>query len=165
MDRDLRAAQSVNPSPSRGAGVYRRVTRKMVPLASSLTSRAPSRVTATPAGRPQALSLLTLAAENVGLTLMPTRHTPALHQWLRQKAEDYPTLANFSGAAYDPLHVDSPPPLPLSENLWGDRWGFVTLSAGDFERTFPHEPIPIRQLPPEWLLELESHFPMAATGN
>jgi hypothetical protein len=101
--------------------------------------------------RPQALSLLTLAAEKVGLPLMPTRHTPALHQWLRQKAEVYPTLANFSGKAYDPLHIDSPPPLPLSENLWGDRWGFVTLAAGDFERTFPHEPIPIAQLPPDWL--------------
>jgi hypothetical protein len=34
-----------------------RVTRKIVPLASSLTSSAPSGVTATPAGRPQALSL------------------------------------------------------------------------------------------------------------
>lgn len=102
--------------------------------------------------RPSALSLLTLAAENVGLPLMPTRHTPALHQWLRQRVEIYPTLANFSGiASYNPLHIDSPPPLPLSENLWGDRWGFVTLAAGDFERTFPHEPIPIVQLPPEWL--------------
>lgn len=101
--------------------------------------------------RPQALSLLILATENVGLPLMPIRHTPALHQWLRQKAEVYPTLANFSGKAYDPLHIDSPPPLPLSENLWGDRWGFVTLAAGDFERTFPHEPIPIAQLPPDWL--------------
>lgn len=101
--------------------------------------------------RPQALSLLTLAAERLGLTLMPTRHAPALHQWLRQKVEAYPTLANVAGIAYDPLHIDSPPPLPLSENLWGDRWGFVTLAAGDFERTFPHEPIPMSQLPPEWL--------------
>ncbi|MFH7242430.1 MAG: Tab2/Atab2 family RNA-binding protein [Spirulina sp.] len=101
--------------------------------------------------RPQALSLLTLAAEKLGLRLMPTRHTLALHQWLRQKAEDYPTLANFSGSTYDPLHIDAPPPLPLAENRWGDRWGFVTLAAGDFERTFPHEPIPICQLQPEWL--------------
>lgn len=101
--------------------------------------------------RPQALSLLTLAAERLDVAIAPTRQTPALHQWLRQKAQAYPTLANFTGIAYDPLHLDSPPPLPLSENLWGDRWGFVTLAAGDFERTFPHEPIPIIQLPPEWL--------------
>ncbi|QQE65822.1 hypothetical protein GFS31_25120 [Leptolyngbya sp. BL0902] len=101
--------------------------------------------------RPQALSLLTLAAKNLGLTTIPTRYTPALHQWLRQKAEIYPTLGNFTGTVYDPLHLESPPPLPLAENLWGDRWGFVTLAAGDFERTFPHEPIPIAQLPPEWL--------------
>lgn len=101
--------------------------------------------------RPQALSLLTLAAESLGLTITPTRHTPALHQWLRQRAEVYPTLDTYSGQAYDPLHLDSPPPLPLAEDLWGDRWGFVTLAAGDFERTFPYEPIPIAQLPPDWL--------------
>ncbi len=36
---------------------YLRVTRKMDPFASSLTSSAPSRVTATPAGRAQTVSL------------------------------------------------------------------------------------------------------------
>lgn len=101
--------------------------------------------------RPQALSLLTLATKRLTLAVAPTRQTPALHQWLRQRAEVYPTLANFTGTAYDPLHLESPPPLPLAEKLWGDRWGFVTLAAGDFERTFPHEPIPMAQLPPEWL--------------
>jgi hypothetical protein len=113
--------------------------------------------------RPQALPLLTLAAERLEVAIIPTRHTPALHQWLRQKAQTYPTLSNFTGMVYDPLHLDSPPPLPLSENLWGDRWGFVTLAAGDFERTFPHEPIPIIQLPPEWLpstLGLASSTPL-----
>lgn len=101
--------------------------------------------------RPQALSLLTLAAENLGIAIIPTRHTPALRQWLRQKAEVYPTLATYSGQAYDPLYIESPPPLPLAEDLWGERWGFVTLAAGDFERTFPHEPIPIAQVPLDWL--------------
>jgi hypothetical protein len=98
--------------------------------------------------RPQALSLLTLAAERLGLPTTPTRRTPALHRWLRQKATAYPTPGPV-GQPYDPLHVESPPPLPLAENLWGDRWGFVTLAAGEFERTFPHEPIPILHMPPE----------------
>lgn len=110
---------------------------------------------ATPDGiqvfRPQALSLLTTAAETLGLSVLPTRHTPVLHQWLAQRAQGYPSLDNYSGIAYDPLHIDQPPPLPLSENLWGDRWGFATLAAGEFERTFPYEPIPISSLPVDWL--------------
>lgn len=101
--------------------------------------------------RPQALSLATLAAESLGLALVPTRSTPALHQWLHQRASIYPTLATYTGRPYDPLHLDAPPPLPLSEPLWGERWGFVTLAAGDFERTFPHEPIPILQIAPDWM--------------
>lgn len=110
---------------------------------------------ATPDGlqvfRPQALSLLTVAAEALGITVAPTRHTPTLHQWLAQRAKWYPELDTYSGSPYDPLHIDQPPPLPLSENLWGDRWGFATLAAGDFERTFPYEPIPISSLPVDWL--------------
>ncbi|MEB3288696.1 MAG: Tab2/Atab2 family RNA-binding protein [Leptolyngbya sp.] len=101
--------------------------------------------------RPQALSLLTLAADRLGLITLPTRRTPALHQWLRQKAQALAQGGNPLGQTYDPLSIDAPPPLPLADHLWGDRWGFVTLAAGDFERTFPHEPIPIVQLPPAWL--------------
>lgn len=101
--------------------------------------------------RPQALSLLTLAADTLGVAVVPTRYTPTLHQWLAQRAKWYPELDTYSGSAYDPLHIDQPPPLPLSENLWGDRWGFATLAAGDFERTFPYEPIPISSLPVDWL--------------
>ena len=61
---------------------YLRVTRKIVPLASSLTSSAPSCVTATPAGRPQALSLSTRnpvmksSYSPVGLPLLRRRGQP-----------------------------------------------------------------------------------------
>jgi hypothetical protein len=51
--------RSMGCASTAAVGCYLRVTRKIVPLASSLTSSAPSRVTATPAGRPQALSLST----------------------------------------------------------------------------------------------------------
>ncbi|MGB3202214.1 MAG: Tab2/Atab2 family RNA-binding protein [Nodosilinea sp.] len=97
--------------------------------------------------RPQALSLLTTACEPLEIAVVPTRHTPALHQWLRQRAKWYPTQPNAIPIAYNPLHIESPPPVPLPEHLWGNRWGFTALAAYDFEQTLPHEPIPLRHLP------------------
>ena len=97
--------------------------------------------------RPQALSLLTTACEPLGIAVTPTRHTPALHQWLQQRAKWYPTQPHAIPIPYNPLHIESPPPVPLPEHLWGDRWGFTALSAYDFEQTLPYEPIPLRHLP------------------
>lgn len=104
--------------------------------------------------RPQARSLLTTACEPLGIAVEPTRHTPALHQWLRQRAKWYPTQPNAIPIPYNPLHIESPPPVPVPENLWGaersasSRWGFTALAAYDFEQTLPYEPIPLRHLPP-----------------
>ncbi|MGB5972864.1 MAG: Tab2/Atab2 family RNA-binding protein [Nodosilinea sp.] len=98
--------------------------------------------------RPQALSLVTTACEPLGIAVAATRHTPALHQWLQQRAKWYPSQPNAIPIPYNPLHIESPPPVPLSETLWGDRWGFTALAAYDFEQTLPHEPIPLRHLPP-----------------
>ncbi|WP_035988647.1 Tab2 family RNA-binding protein [Leptolyngbya sp. KIOST-1] len=105
--------------------------------------------------RPQALSLLSVACEPLGIAVEPTRRTPALHQWLQQRAKWYPSQPNAIPVPYHPLHIESPPPLPLPESLWGassgapspSRWGFTALSAYDFEQTLPHEPIPLRHLP------------------
>ncbi|MCA1991067.1 MAG: Tab2/Atab2 family RNA-binding protein, partial [Coleofasciculus sp. S288] len=59
----------------------------------------------------------------------------------------------YTGEAYNPLALDKPPPLPLPEKLWGDRWRFATLPAGNIEETFSDRPIPILQMP-EFLLPL-----------
>ncbi len=99
--------------------------------------------------RPQALSLLTTACEPLGIAVEPTRRTPTLHQWLRQRTQWYPTQPNAISVPYNPLHIDLSPPVPLPENRWGDRWGFTALSAYDFEQTLPHEPVPLRALLPE----------------
>jgi hypothetical protein len=101
--------------------------------------------------RPQALSLLTASCEFLGIAVEPCRHTATLHQWLRQRAQWYPSQPNALPVPYDPLHIESPPPLPLPDHLWGDQWGFTALAAYDFEQTLPHEPIPLRQLPQELL--------------
>lgn len=99
--------------------------------------------------RPQSLTLISTAGQALGLKVVPYRHTLTLKQWLQQRAKWYPTLANYTGADYNPLAVDRPPPTPLPETLWGEQWRFAALGAGEFERTLPHEPIPICHLPPE----------------
>lgn len=107
--------------------------------------------------RPQALSLLTTGCEPLGIAVVPTRRTPTLHRWLQQRAKWYPSQPHAIPIPYHPLHVESPPPMPLPEQLWGasssnpspSQWGFTALAAYDFEQTLPHEPIPLRHLPPE----------------
>ncbi|MEB3294575.1 MAG: Tab2 family RNA-binding protein [Synechococcales bacterium] len=39
------------------------------------------------------------------------------------------------------------PPNPMPENLWGDRWRFASLPAGDLWDSFCDRMIPITQLP------------------
>jgi hypothetical protein len=103
--------------------------------------------------RPQSLSLLTLAGQQLGVVVEATRRTSALKQWLQERASQYSNQDNYTGEAYSPITLDKPPPLPLAENLWGDRWRFATLSAGDIEEAFAERPIPILQMP-EFLLPL-----------
>ena len=83
--------------------------------------------------RPQSLSLIEQAAKNLGIKVEPTRRTTALKKWLSQKQQFTP--------------VDKPPPTPLSENLWGDKWSFATLTAGNLAEFFSERPIPILETP------------------
>jgi hypothetical protein len=103
--------------------------------------------------RPQALSLLNWAGDQLGVTVEATRRTPALKQWLQEKALQYPRLENYSGEAYYPLSLDQPPPVTLPENLWGEKWRFVTIAAGNLKGAFVERPIPIVEMP-EYLLPL-----------
>ena len=41
------------------------------------------------------------------------------------------------------------PPVPLPEELWGDRWQFASLTAGDFWDYFSGRMIPVQSLPSE----------------
>lgn len=104
--------------------------------------------------RPQSLSLMETAAQQLGIQVEGTRHTPALKQWLQEQASQYLKQENYTGEAYNPIAVDKPPPLPLPENLWGDRWRFASLPAGNLEEAFSDRPIPILQMP-EFLLPLK----------
>lgn len=104
--------------------------------------------------RPQSLSVIEVAAQQLGIAVEPTRHTTALKQWLQERASQYPQQENYTGEAYNPIALDKPPPLPLPENLWGERWRFASLPAGNIEEAFAERPIPILQMP-EFLLPVK----------
>ena len=99
--------------------------------------------------RPQSLSLITAAGQQLGITVEPTRRTGALKQWLRSRLPQY----SVNGEPYNPLALDKPPPVPLPEKLWGDRWRFASLPAGDLEAVFKDRLLPILDMP-ESLLPL-----------
>ena len=103
--------------------------------------------------RPQSLSLLTTAAQQLNIQVEATRHTPSLKQWLQERASQYRQEANYSGEAYNPLALDKPPPTPLPEKLWGEQWRFATLPAGNLKEVFAR-PMPFLQMP-QFLLPLD----------
>ncbi|MFM6311122.1 MAG: Tab2/Atab2 family RNA-binding protein, partial [Dolichospermum sp.] len=83
--------------------------------------------------RPQSLSLIETAGNNLGIKVEATRRTLALKQWLALK--QYPVI------------VDKLPPIPLPENLWGEKWRLATILSGDILDEFRERPIPILQIP------------------
>ncbi len=103
--------------------------------------------------RPQSLSLIESAAKILGIKVEATRRTIALKNLLESRAKIYPTMVNYTGEAYNPVILESPPPVPLPENLWGERWRFAALPAGKIEDTFKDRPLPILEMP-ESLLPL-----------
>jgi hypothetical protein len=101
--------------------------------------------------RPQSLSLIETAAQQLGIATEATRRTNALKQWLQEKAPQYPNMSNYTGEPYQSITLDKPPPVPLPENLWGEQWRFATLPAGEIKDAFAEKPIPILEMP-EFLL-------------
>lgn len=99
--------------------------------------------------RPQSLSLIETASKTLGIAVEQTRRTHILKQWLQERIPQY----SQTGEPYNPLALDKPPPVPLPEKLWGEKWRFATLPAGDIEQAFGDRPIPIRVMP-EFLLPI-----------
>lgn len=101
--------------------------------------------------RPQAFSLIETAGNRLGISVEPTRHVPALKQWLQERSQEYFQLPNYTGQPYNPLDLEQPPPLPLPEALWGEQWRFASLPAADIPEAFAGRMIPILEMP-EFLL-------------
>jgi hypothetical protein len=96
--------------------------------------------------RPQSVSLVQAAGRSLGITVEPTRRTPALKALLRDIAKQYPAFPNYTNQPYNPVELEQPPPLPLPENLWGDQWRFAAIAAPELQR-FQHLPIPCFEMP------------------
>ncbi len=103
--------------------------------------------------RPQALSLIEMASKTLGISVEATRRTPALKSILQERAKAYLKWDNYTGESHNPVLLESPPPIPLPDNLWGDRWRFASLAAGDLEDCFKERPMPILEMP-DFLLPL-----------
>ncbi|MBW4465660.1 MAG: Tab2/Atab2 family RNA-binding protein [Pegethrix bostrychoides GSE-TBD4-15B] len=117
--------------------------------------------------RPQCLSLLETACLPLSIAIEPSRDLPALKLLLHERAAQYPTLPNYSppplGQPYQPTAIDQPPPLPLPENLWGERWQFAALPASELIPAFQNRPIPVLEMPASRLpltLKLPSDLPI-----
>ncbi len=108
--------------------------------------------------RPQSWGLIQTAGFKLGIEVVPTRRTVALKKLLLHQAEQY-KLAN-----YQPLAIESPPPQPIPDALIGDKWQFVTLTAGQLVADFYDRPMPIVSmpdylLPPHWGLGAKVAIP------
>lgn len=108
--------------------------------------------------RPQSLSIMTAAGKTLGIKVQARRRCSALKKLLRNREAEYRQRSTYTGETYDSLALDSPPPMPLPENLWGDRWQFAALSAGSIVDAFSDRPIPILEMP-EFLLPLNLGLP------
>ncbi|MEZ2275606.1 MAG: Tab2/Atab2 family RNA-binding protein [Microcoleus sp.] len=97
--------------------------------------------------RPQSLSLIEAAGKVLGIKVEATRRTPALKLLLQSRAKAYSTMPNYTGETGGAIALESPPPLPLPENLWGDSWRFASLPAGDIVEAFTGRPLPILEMP------------------
>ena len=99
--------------------------------------------------RPQSWGLIQTAGNKLGIEVVATRRTIALKKLLQQQVQ------NYGGSNYQPLAIESPPPLPIPDYLVGEKWQFVTLTAGQLVADFADRPLPIVSmpdylLPPDW---------------
>ncbi len=103
--------------------------------------------------RPQSLGLIQAAVQTWGIPVEATRRTPALKRLLSQ---NQPPVFNGNGA----LALEPAPPQPLPEAIWGEKWRFGSVLAGDLADFWGDRPIPYRGLP-DFLLPI--HLGLAST--
>ena len=101
--------------------------------------------------RPRTLTFMQEVGECLNIPVEATRQTMGLKQVLKMRVETYAQMPEFTGQSYDPLAIEPLPPQPMPENLWGERWQFVTLAASELESVLLQRPIPIQGIPPQLL--------------
>ena len=93
--------------------------------------------------RPEIIGLFTLATQSLNISLETTRRTTAIKEKLRQYTEN--NLSVISTRNH--LSLDRPPPQNLPENIWGENWSFVSISAGEIVDFAQNRPFPYCDLP------------------
>lgn len=101
--------------------------------------------------RPASLNLVEGAGQALAIPVEATRRTLTLKSELQARARQYNQMPGYTGELYDPLLIERPPPQPLPEDLLGDQWRFVALSALDLEAVLLQRPMPIKEISPELL--------------
>lgn len=117
--------------------------RQQLEIAKTLAGSWPERIEIF---RPQSVSLTEVACRELPIAVRPTRDTPTLKQWLRQRAAWYPNLQNYTGEPYEPIAIERPAPMPIADYLMGEQWQFAALNANSLAR-LQQAPIPVTSHP------------------
>ncbi len=133
--------------------------RQQLEIARGLAGHWPSRIEIF---RPQTVSLVEVACRDLPVTVQPKREVPAIKRWLLQRAAWYPTLKGYTGDTYEPIALERPAPVPVTDYLMGEGWQFATISTDELQR-LTYEPIPIQSVSSELMpiyLGLPSTLPI-----
>ncbi len=99
--------------------------------------------------RRQMNNMITKACKDIGIPALASRRTLLLNQWLQQRMEEvYPQEEGYKGGTNPSVRLDAPLAQRLPDALEGQQWGFVTLSAADFNDM------------PEWNIDFGEAFPL-----
>ncbi len=93
--------------------------------------------------RPQLVGLFAIATQELGIELESTRRTYAL----KEKLQDYFLIKSPGKLSINSLGLDRPPPQALPEDIWGENWNFVSISAGDLLNFISDRPMPFQSMP------------------
>jgi len=103
--------------------------------------------------RRQMNNMITKACQDAGIPVQPSRRILMLHNWLTERMEQvYPNEPGYQGGTNPSVRLDAPLPQRLPDALEGEKWGFVTLSASDFNDM------------PEWDISFGEGFPLEMMG-
>ena len=93
--------------------------------------------------RPQITGLFAIASEKLNISLETTRRTTAIKEKIRQYTDNKSSV--ISSKNY--LNLERPIPQNLPENIWGENWNMVSISAGEIVEFATNRPIPFCDLP------------------
>jgi RNA-binding protein Tab2/Atab2 len=124
--------------------------RTAIQEAIAISGASPSRVRFF---RRQMNNMITKACQDAGVPVQPSRRILMLHNWLTERMEQvYPNQPGYQGGTNPSVRLEAPLPQRLPDALEGEKWGFATLNASDFNDM------------PEWDISFGEGFPLEMMG-